>query len=99
LIPFFLCTEVPGLAESFNLDNLIPVMVKPDSDRGYTYLLTVYGEKQPRYYLWNEEDGQMWRFKERDLKKVVDMVVYDTYGGNALERQFRTQTGSWGRID
>ncbi|KAK0634149.1 hypothetical protein B0T14DRAFT_443486 [Immersiella caudata] len=92
--------EVPSLAETFNLDNLIPVIVKPDPDHGYTYVLTIYGAKegQEAHFLWNEQDGQMWRFKEKDLKKVVDMVVYETYGGDALERQFRSQLGSWGRI-
>jgi hypothetical protein len=92
--------EVPGVPETFNIDNLIPVIVNLDRGHGHTYLLTVWGapKGQEKHFLWNEFDGQLWRFKEKNFGKVVDMVVCDTFGGHMLERQYRAQTGSWGPI-
>lgn len=106
---FYLCpyvsitnttSAVPSLAESFNLDNLIPVMVKVDYDRGDTYLLTVY--RTDNFYLWNEIDTAMWAFRKpsnRSLKleDVVELVCTDTYGGQDLIRQYRSRQGSWGQ--
>lgn len=93
-------SAVPSLAESFNLDNLIPIMVKVDYDRGDTYLLTVY--RTDNFYLWNEIDTAMWAFrkpKNRSLKleDVVELVSTETYGGQDLIRQYRSRQGSWGQ--
>lgn len=92
--------EVPGLAESFNLDNLIPIMVKVDYDGGDTYLLTVYGTDN--FYLWNEIDTAMWAFRTPNngslkLEDVVEMVRTNTYGGQDLIQQYRSRLGSWGQ--
>ncbi|GFP60266.1 hypothetical protein ACSS6W_000059 [Trichoderma asperelloides] len=97
---FSLNPAVPSLAESFNLDNLIPIMVKVDYDRGDTYLLTVY--RTDNFYLWNEIDTAMWAFrkpKNRSLKleDVVELVSTETYGGQDLIRQYRSRQGSWGQ--
>ncbi|KAK1244929.1 hypothetical protein MKX08_004558 [Trichoderma sp. CBMAI-0020] len=91
---------VPSLAESFNLDNLIPVMVKVDYDRGDTYLLTVY--MTDNFYLWNEIDTTMWAFRKPNkgslkLEDVVELVRTETYGGEDLIRQYRSRQGSWGQ--
>ncbi|KAL7975191.1 hypothetical protein HDV63DRAFT_8524 [Trichoderma sp. SZMC 28014] len=93
-------SEVPSLAESFNLDKLIPIIVKADYDRGDTYLLTIY--ETDNFYLWNEIDTAMWAFKKPSkgslkLEDVVEMVRKNTYGGQDLIRQYRSREGPWGQ--
>ncbi|KAK3681141.1 hypothetical protein B0T22DRAFT_485703 [Podospora appendiculata] len=83
--------DATSVSNDFNMD-LKPIIVKPDLSRGNTYLLTnVAGDF---FFLWNEADGQMWRFKEGlPMNDVVYKVRTSTYSQSELVRQFYNPQG------
>jgi len=76
-------SDVPGLSESFNLPNLKPVIVKVQSDSsGDDFLLT---DDDGWFFLWNEADARLWRFKNQlKIEEVVEKVTMDNYVGFPL---------------
>lgn len=80
------CLAAPGLATSFGLRDLKPILVKPDTQEGNTYLLT----DGTSYWMFNEIEGRMWKFKNNSLTlgMVVDIIVCERYdGGDLVETQ------------
>lgn len=77
----------PGVAAFFGLRDLKPILVKPDEEEGNTYLIT----DGTSYWMFNELDGEMWKFKNDSLTlgMVVDLVVEERYGGDDLVEQIR----------
>ncbi|KAJ0106856.1 hypothetical protein J7T55_014932 [Diaporthe amygdali] len=75
----------PGLAASFGLNNLRPVLVKPDTQEGNTYLIT----DDTSYWMFNELEGRMWKFKNKSLTQsmVVNLVEEERYDGSDLAEQ------------
>ncbi|KAK3334088.1 hypothetical protein B0T19DRAFT_420027 [Cercophora scortea] len=84
--------DATSVSNDFNMD-LKPIIVKPDVSQGSTYLLT--NTTGSLFFLWNEADGQMWRFKDEGLR--MDNVVYkvrtSTYRQSELVRQFYDPQG------
>lgn len=80
-------SAAPGLAARFGLKNLKPILVKPDTQEGYTYLITDGKE----YWMFNELEGRMWKFKNKSLtlSMVVDQVNEERYDGRDLVEQHR----------
>lgn len=85
-------TDAPSVSNDFNMD-LRPIIVKPDLEQGSTYLLT--NGPGTFFFLWNEADGKMWRFRQEGLKMedVVDKVRTSTYNHSELVRQFYNPQG------
>jgi hypothetical protein len=86
---------VPGVSEQYNI-NLRPVIVKPDSSVGYTYLLT---DEAGGFFIWNEENANLWRFKgtRLNMADVVERVRTETYDTMEMEQQFYDTSGTRGR--
>lgn len=80
---------VPGLAASFGLKDLKPVLVKPDVQEGNTYLIT----DGTSFWMFNEVEGRMWKFKDKSLEQdmVVDLVGGERYDGRDLAEQLRVK--------
>jgi len=98
--------DVPSLGQTFNMQNLIPVLVNVNDDNGDTYLLNIH--KTNAFFLWNEIEGSMWAFKKANtgssggsggeeefqsqLKHVLGLILTNSYGGADLVRQYRNRT-------
>ena len=86
--------EVPGLAESFNIPGLKPVIVKRNPSSGDQFLIT---DNNGNFYLWNDLDGALFRFdfkgSTKPLDEVVDMVRTEEFGSESLVQQFDKDTG------
>lgn len=84
-------TDVPRLGDEYNMA-FRPIIVLPNSSAGNTYLLT---DDIGGFFLWNETDGEMWRFKGEKLKmhEVVEKVRKGAYDGTQLVRQFYNPSG------
>lgn len=87
------CAAAPGLAASFGLKDLKPILVKPDTQEGNTYLIT----DGIGYWMFNELEGRMWKFKNKSLTQsmVVDLVDEERYDGRDLAEQLRPKTQSF----
>ncbi|MCJ1359574.1 MAG: hypothetical protein MMC33_009576, partial [Icmadophila ericetorum] len=52
----------PIIGEAFNIQGLQPVLVeRSESGAGDDFLLT---DDEDDFYLWNECDGRLWRYKQ-----------------------------------
>ena len=80
-------SAAPGIAASFGLENLRPVLVKPDPQEGNTYLIT----DDTSYWMFNELEGRLWKFKNNSLTQqvVVDMVEEERFDGRDFAEQLR----------
>lgn len=83
-------SAAPGLPARFGLKDLKPILVKPDTQEGNTYLIT----DGIGYWMFNELEGMMWKFKNKSLtlSMVVDIVEEERYDGRDLAEQRRPET-------
>lgn len=64
------------------------MIVKPNPDTGSTFLLT---DGNGGFFIWNECDGRMWRFKKDHprTEDIVDKVRSESYDSTELTAQYR----------
>jgi len=80
--------QVPGVSGQCGI-NLRPIIVKPDSSAGDTFLLT---DSVGGFYIWNEENADLWRFKgtELNMDDIIERILTGTHDTMEMERVYDT---------